>query len=514
MGASVSTGTGGSIGGPPTLSQRELETSAAAQVAKQMAGITADSLMQHFAQMGLDAKFKYKSAANNPSLAPLVKTRINATNPKDTDPAAWKEMLTRLVNYLPSDVRNELLRQAKLPPEERDPAYASLDKFLGNTATMMLWLDDSTQPLDAAQIANSHILQYQGLSDSIAASTIVQAKEMLSNLRDAMKEIGPNNPNFDDIMKLSSEVSEKLKDFEDLVASGNVDKEKMADLASSLKTLNDRVSALAIGDNMQILKPILSALTDISAIFSLNTDSGSLLFGLALALTGFSENESDAGPLSSALTKSLKSFSDGIINELFPDATEGEKKLFSDLSTTLFSAVVILSLFANENLSPLDIRLAFKLAADGGILDAIGSKLASIFGADDASKTVLGHVFAFAAALLIIKVAGEKHPGLQETMAKDVKDLLDNWLDSIQKLAESNKYFSVHADIAKRQLEEDLEREFLKTVESIEALASEESQHKTLVAEIKRFYEFLATLKHVAGHKDDLKSNDISLIVA
>lgn len=208
-----SPGTGGTIGGPPTLTQREIETTAQTYFGKQLMGIFSDTLEIPFSQIGLTNVWKYSSAATNPTIPPLIRTRVALGGDQSAD-EGWRDQISSLVDLLPPDVKAMLLSQVGLDPESRVPEYVALDQVLGNTSTVLAWLEGIKAPTESATAIELNTL-YQNLPQAVSNELFAVGSDISNGANGYLAFVGRNNPNYDDLAYVSREVSNSLEAFND-----------------------------------------------------------------------------------------------------------------------------------------------------------------------------------------------------------------------------------------------------------------------------------------------------------
>lgn len=281
----INTGAGGGVGGPPTLTPRELEASAATEVAKLMMGIMSADEIKPFSQVDTDAAWKYKSSPENPLLPPLNRLRIALAQTLVTD-TTWTQELDRLINLLPADVKAQLLIESQLPIEERDPAYGALDAVLGIAAKVIAWAN-SAAVSGASEIGASRLELNLILPEFLRKSLNIQATAFLEASQNYLALVGHNNVNYDRLQQTVGDINELLTDFTNLT-TGTLDKGGLSELAADMDKLYTQT--LSTGNDLQGLRPLLWTMSIITATAALNTAaSPSLLWGLSIADIGFAK---------------------------------------------------------------------------------------------------------------------------------------------------------------------------------------------------------------------------------
>lgn len=216
-----STGSGGSVGGPATPMPRELEATAATEVAKMMLGVMFDSLDKPFSQIDAHTTWKYNANANNPTIPPLTRLRVVLAYAREAD-TTWMEEFNRLLDLLPADVKAELLAESRLPIADRNPAYGALDNLLGMIAKSMVWLRTVSQPMDPETVAISHIPQYQAMPEVSREVMTRLGAEILRKVRDYLDDVGHNDPHFDGLMRFTNDIEEALVALQSFKRKGGI----------------------------------------------------------------------------------------------------------------------------------------------------------------------------------------------------------------------------------------------------------------------------------------------------
>src|ERR1700722_16446566 len=145
MSSSLSTGIGGSPGGPPTTTHLELEQSAASLGAKIALGMLQEgsSIVQSFTEVnpryisGYMGGFGYRSAAGNPLLDHPLEATISSVNLTPQSTTEWEDTYEELSQQLPPDIANALAAQMQLPPSERHPDFIALNEVMVLAATVL-----------------------------------------------------------------------------------------------------------------------------------------------------------------------------------------------------------------------------------------------------------------------------------------------------------------------------------------------------------------------------------------
>jgi hypothetical protein len=197
-------GSGGNVGGPQQPSITELEQQAIVQVNRQMLGITPDTLDMTFSQLG-DRTFRnYKSDSGHPSLPQMGTVRSG----KEMDHApddSWKPFYNALFQSLPEDMQNMLLAQKLLPAAEQDPNCQELEAVLVLGAQAQAFIQGVSQAVDTEGVANQTAIN-ANLPETAAQGLIVLGNQIVSEGNQLIEQLGPNDPNTDNLTNLVNEI--------------------------------------------------------------------------------------------------------------------------------------------------------------------------------------------------------------------------------------------------------------------------------------------------------------------
>jgi hypothetical protein len=208
-----STGSGGSVGGSPTPTHRETETTAATEVGKMVLGIVQDSLEIPFSQIGLQNTWKYNSTASNPSIPTLNQMRMVLSFAKGPN-TEWTGTFAELMDLLPKDVKERLLNESKLPFEQRDETYGKLDNFLGLMAKGLSWMRGVSTPQDPEKAALTHDKTYKSLPFNAKKGLEPTVSDILKGADGYLEQLATGSQHFDELLKAVNNAKEALGTFE------------------------------------------------------------------------------------------------------------------------------------------------------------------------------------------------------------------------------------------------------------------------------------------------------------
>lgn len=427
------TGTGGSVGGLPTKTPNELEASAWAAVASQQIGKMPNSDDVLFSQINPQTTWKYNSTSSNPVLHPLTTLRMASSAPREPD-QTWSGLYAKLLDYLPSDVRERLQQENQIPLEERSPEYSAFNRVLEKTAKAMAWLQGINEPMDPAAIALSHIPQNNALAATAFEGTVSHGKEVLSAAQDFINQIGPNAINHDKLLGIANQFQNVLQDLDDLGHPIGSNKQSLSLLAEDLQTLSSQLHGVSFGNDMQVLRTTVDVMALVTAALASKSAAPSLLLGLSIASTGLSETQSTGGVLSPAFTNAIGMLANGLLSTALPHADAGSRRLFPLLvGTMLIGGSTLASIAASDKEQrslPLD--LAMRLATGSGIFTEVSQGVASASGASENTKKTTGNALALTTALMMIHTASVHDKSAATSLTESLSPWLSRMLDDVE----------------------------------------------------------------------------------
>lgn len=427
----MTTGTGitSNVGGPQIPTPQELEATAATQMMKVLVGIMGDSLDKPFSQIDADATWKYKSSASNPTIPTIVRVRVSQAPPESSQDAVSAHF-NRLVDLLPADLKALYIAQAKLPPEERSPAFNSLDNVLGLTANFMLWLEAASKPMDTAAVEKTHIPQYKALTDTMSKNLLVLGGQLTKAALNLLQEQGHALPGFDQAMGALGDLTDAFGALQAINQETNpaAKRIKWLSLASKLDTINEQLTQGPVGKNLKALQVLMEALSMLASAASLE-GSGALLISLSHSSIGLHEGSGATGVLPDFVGKIVRNLSQGVLATLLPHAEPGSRKMLPALAGTLLAGALALE-YLGKGEQKFDLELGLSLMAGSEALQTFGNALAAACGAKEGSQNLLGEVIVGSALLLIIHSAARHEAksatGLSDTLNAPLQRILGN----------------------------------------------------------------------------------------
>lgn len=462
MGA-VEPGKGASVGGPPTLSPYELQATAATKVLQYALGIQPGDThdVSPFSDVYRQSLWKYQSDASKPSM-PLFTLRGAAGPPLET-PTNWIDEFNNLVQLLPEDVKAEYMAQAKLPIEQRDPAYGNLDAVLRQAADFIVWVKAASQPTDPESLAALHNAQWQALPAQAKAGVQTMGGQIISGASDYLKSVGHNDPFFDAFAKYINQGGAALQDM------SQQDKEGLARLVGDLDQWSAQIKQGATGGSLLALGTLMSVMSNVTAATSLPNGSQSLLFGWTTANTGLE------------LPASLKNVQDGIATAL--KALLPANNANAHMATTLVNAASLAAIAMANLGSPQQTGLSLNMAISSGVLTELGSSIAKACGAQEKNIPLASDLLALSTALMAVQTVG--NDSAKEKLVESLSPYLAKWTGelgswlsaSLQSSPTNNEI--IHAlDVALQRSNAALHAEdyktFIDTMQTVQGLLSPE----------------------------------------
>lgn len=499
----ISPGTGSSIGTSSTPYPREIETSAATVVARMLMGMVPDTIQRPFSQIDVDAAWKYKSSANNPTIPPLSQLRVAMTSLREAD-KTWAEQFNILLNLLPEDVRNELFLQASLPQEEQDPAYLALDAALGDASQFLVAINKMTKPLDTA--APDRIADFQNMPLETLENAFLQGNVILSSLLNAVNAMGHNDFHFDALSRFTAEIDDRFQELAKLTSQQPLNQDALSQLAKDFDKIGNQLGTA--GDQLQILKPIADMLSSISGAFSVNPGSTPLLLGLDIASIGL--HDPNTGIFPNRISSLITQLSDNIAVNLLASSSTGEKKLFSSLVDLLtLSAAALPAVLSNDTMRT---TLNLRMLIDSGILSTACTTLALCCGANEKNAATISDILSLSVATLALQTVSAGNSEILEQLISDIKQPLSTWLEhtsdylSLFLLDHPNSDTStLLVSIQKARIALDLSehRVVAQVMDDIFYLKQLDKHSASRMDELKQLNQFFANIKNILNPQEE-----------
>lgn len=400
MGADfLSTGTGGSLGGPPTRFINELETTAATLNMQINLGIVSgnDFDLIPFSSMGRQMTWKYTGDSTKPVLAPLIRLPL-VLQPFVERDTAWIEDFNRLVEYLPPDVRDRYIYESSLPFSERDPAYTDLDTFLGVVADFLAWSRQISAPAYTQSTAAIQTI-YQALPVIFGQQFMSFAVTGLLSAESYLAAVGPNDPHFDQVVG----IVRSLQAF--MIELQTVQIEDLTSVAADLRSWASQLSGLAIGDGqLQVLATMVDLMALVATAKTLPVAVQPLFLALSAALVGVDESALGviSGPFSSFVNLMAGAFISPPVQDSF--------------LTSLLEGFILLAATAKSwgttHMSPLLFHMCLHCFLQSGLLDVWLNDIGVAAGIDE--KSLQAFKDTLTAALLLFLIPKENSEAFVE----------------------------------------------------------------------------------------------------
>lgn len=446
-------GVGGNIGGPQQPSQTEIAQTAWTQVNKAALNIVQDSLEIPFTQFGPDPK--YLSSQTRSLQLPLESAQLDMVPPTSID-ETWSSYFDNLIAELPSNVAAALVNNLSASAEDQNAALVALTYLLANTAKAIAWLEvvnDNTSPespyMEEGSSLSLRTEDYQYLGTDAGSALVNDGSTLYSGASNYLSEIGPNDSNFDGLSNYVGEAGNGFVALSTLLsgATGSMNVQELYDaLAVAMANASSSYQNTSLGNNLQILAPILEALGLVSSANALENGSPSLLISLAIALTGISTAESSAGVIGNSLGTVLTSLIEGMTGTFIPNADQGSQQLFGALVTVtllvLIGGAALVSANGlgtlpqgdevdNHNNQLFTVEMAALLVGSSGILNQTFASIGAACGASESGKQVIADAMVATALVLMLLVAAGKNEKDLNTLLAGLSTPLSQALEGI-----------------------------------------------------------------------------------
>jgi len=320
MGIGGGTGVGGSAQQPQI---RESETTAFTETMKKnvLAMLPADTVeVVPFSQRTYDELFKYRSEPGKPSLHPLLGLRSAGVS-KEVKEEGWQENYESLLQHLPTDIKQQLEQENLKLVKERDPDFSELNALLVLVAKMEVWLEAALQPPAANSGAEKDLMHNIALPYIALRGADAQSGEIFKSIETALQAIGPNDPRFEGVNHVLTEVQGDLKALH--AQRGQLEqgeespqlKQRMSDLASDLTRLSGQFEASGGGD-FQLIGHTLRALAQVASAWASHYGSASLYLSVDQGASKLSSAESGLGVLGSSANALLEALVGGLLEAI------------------------------------------------------------------------------------------------------------------------------------------------------------------------------------------------------
>lgn len=511
-------GQGGVIGRLPEPTDRELENTAATQIARQMMGIVADSLDIPFTQIGGNI-WRYQSDAGRPLLPHLGTTRI-AKEQSQASGGLWKDFFKELVDKLPLDLRERLNEDMAKSFEDHHPSLLNLRYLLSNTAKGLAWLKQAAEPMADEGAEVERTLDNRQLYGKALKGMFAQNKGILREGEVFLKEM-QNAPDYDALMNYLKEGEECQSRFMDLAdslqdpGSEPPTSDEISALTSKIERLLQQFTRIPPGKELQMLGPMFEAMAIMSEAMAVTPASPSLFLGLKVATKGMKLSESKTGMIAEELELLLDAIINGTIDLMIPEANKSKKLMMAMLIvSTMIGADTLAALMGEYGIGPTQgrdeeggdkasknfgLKLALQLIASSSILNEIFKSIAKI--SEMPEKQVLEIADSLSLAALLTMALGVIQGEMEHVIVflQGLKEGIGEKLDGLeevisQSLAESRVSGSIPTGIeiavqqARIALKDENWNGFLVACSNgLELIKSSPEQLKEDIEELKNF---------------------------
>jgi len=352
-----------------TLSQLDIETMAATDVARLAMGIAKDSIETSFTQIyqiysrgHMDGR-GYKASPDQPVLDHSIEKAYGTLPAGLNLPSELQEAFYQnLLDKLPVDIKLRFEEEMKLPPDKRTLAYQILETTFRATAQILAAIADGAIPaadggLEAMRILQNMMMPIAGLKGSLALFD-----EISSSINSFLNSVGAGWKDHDALhgemeqltlaFALLSEVNQALGKTSDGQLSP-ADREKAAMAADLLRNVIKDADIKFTDNNLQIL----TSFAKVAAIYA---------EGLSLPFTGSASlyvglNGATQGLLSKDLDDALSTLSDSLL----PNGSPADKNFLKMQIIAAFigASGASTSIIANAPAPKPSYMMAFPLAA-------------------------------------------------------------------------------------------------------------------------------------------------------
>lgn len=360
------------FGGPPTPTQRELETTAWAEINKAATGIVRDTIAQIFTDLnprytfGYLGGFGYRSASSRPLLDHNLETvRLTQAVVAAAVSIAWQAIYDDLVLQLPADLQQRFTVQMGFPPEERNFIFVVLDNILMMTAKTLSDLEGLSRPVDAGSLQAARTVYNLLLPFAVLNNALLIGSELGENIQNIVEELGPNYPDFDAFTNVLTQMHGTLGIFNKIIQNLNniqpgdnlsdEDRARAAQAAEQFTQMADQLQVASQNGQFQLLDSSLRALAAIASALSLPyTGSATLYMGLNTATLGIDTSQSATGFIGPSFSTAIDTLTDGITSNAMPNVNAAGQNFIQMLVTIGFIAAIgMASQAADNGLGPL-----------------------------------------------------------------------------------------------------------------------------------------------------------------
>lgn len=241
-----------------------------------------------------------------------------------------------------------------------------------------------------------------------------------------------------------------------------MDHERLKEITRDMQRLETVFHSTAIGNELQMIGPMLQAMTVTSAGLSLKPGIAPLFLSLCLSASGSNAEESSLGFVGKDLTKGIDTMTEALLTpEIWKEPTGGENKLLlKKIITALWIGAIgsghligKQGLGKNSKDNPeafvLSCELALSMISSSNILHTTIHELLNACGANEKAKELITEILTLSTYTLLIKTMQEAIGQKQLNLWETTEEYL---LKSLTKLAHEVDNIAVLQ--SKRALEE------------------------------------------------------------
>lgn len=384
---------------------------------------------QVFSQIDWHGKWKYNSNPSNPTIPPLIQLRTAAPTTSDADDDVL-EMRQELLQRLPPNISQELLRQQSLPPENRSGSYTALSSFLDDASSFLAALKAAARAPSESEIASSHadanlLLLAAGLSGMVE-----QSHDLLGSLKPILNNLVSNHPQMERIKGYSDEFEEVLNRLAELSLNGGT-RDEFTEVAGRLDLLAEQMGRVPIQGDFQILESLTHAAQLLASAISTGETLASSYLAFSLAYTGATDPNSSTYPLDPAFASLVSNMSDMMMG-LNPQSTSASRNLIGLLLTSWLGSTVG-SLIQKQNSGSPDLALKLSLIAgsQSGLFEAVGSILAEVANVPPSDVPIVSKGLALATILTLVKQGTKDDVDAAKEWISDLQPYIEPWMQAI-----------------------------------------------------------------------------------
>lgn len=292
-------------------------------------------------------------------------------------------------------------------------------------------------------------------------------------------------------------------------------------LAEEIDLLNAQLQRIYLGDDLQILRPTLSALSILSAASELRTGAAPILLGASIASIGMRRKESAIGLLPDPLARLAELISNAMLATLLPKADTGSRHLLPLLVSMAFvTAITGPVLLLEKGGGLFSLELLCHTVLKSGVLTAVCREIVIACGATQKSKEMASDLLAFTIVLLFLQTIAAVKRSSVLLLVENLQSHLLKWLERIEPfvsdaIRESGadeamaNTINVCIQQAKIALQEENAEAFIEALNNAEQLLKEKESEKLLKERIPELRGFIDTVWRYAVKKgeDDMNTN-------